>query len=33
MFYATLLLLEASRSGLSIDADMITPTSENFIKT
>jgi len=30
MFYATLLLLEASRSGLSIDADMITPSFRGF---
>jgi len=30
MFYATLLLLEASRSGLSIDADMITPGFREF---
>jgi hypothetical protein len=30
MFYATLLLLEASRSGLSIDVDMITPDFREF---
>lgn len=30
MFYATLLLLEASRSGLSIDADMTTPDFREF---
>jgi hypothetical protein len=30
MFYATLLLLEASRAGLSIDADMITPDFREF---
>ena len=30
MFYATLLLLEASRSGLSIDAKMITPGFREF---
>jgi hypothetical protein len=30
MFYATLLLLEASRSGMSIDADMTTPDFREF---
>jgi hypothetical protein len=30
MFYATLLLMEASRSGLSIDADMPTPGFKEF---
>ena len=30
MFYATLLLLEVSRSGQSIDADMITPDFRGF---
>ena len=30
MFYATLLLLEASRAGLSIDADMTTPDFREF---
>ena len=30
MFYATLLLLEASRAGLSIDADMTTPDFRDY---
>jgi hypothetical protein len=30
MFYTTLLLMEASRSGLSIDADMTTPDFREF---
>ena len=30
MFYATLLLLEASRAGLSIDADMTTPDFREY---
>jgi hypothetical protein len=30
MFYATLLMLEASRAGLSIDADMTTPDFRDY---